>query len=260
MSKLYKIGEVARFSGLSERCLRYYESIGLLVPQTRSASGYRLYADGDLLRLQRIMQAKQLGFSLDAIVSLMDAEPTQWILALEQQKAQLLQQLDATQKQLKCLDAWMLQMQEPTKGVSMMSGKEEQVAQMFAGLEPEKLEREAEARWGNTSTWRESKRRTATYTKEDWERYRCEQATWIEALAQCFRSNEPVDMPKVKALAEEHRESIGRWFYPCTADMQLGLAVMYEQDERFRAYYDRVEIGLTDYLVRAIRAQNLSDA
>ena len=66
----YTIGETAARSGFSASALRYYEGIGLVVPATRTAAGYRLYDDGTLARLSFIARAKQLGCSLEEITDL----------------------------------------------------------------------------------------------------------------------------------------------------------------------------------------------
>src|SRR5712692_3480082 len=62
-----KIGQLARRLGLNVRTLRYYESIGLLPPPTRTEAGYRLYLEEDERRLRFVLQAKQVGLSLEEI-------------------------------------------------------------------------------------------------------------------------------------------------------------------------------------------------
>jgi DNA-binding transcriptional MerR regulator len=64
---MLKIGQLARRWGLNPRTLRYYESIGLLPPPPRTEGCYRLYSEEDERRLQFVLQAKHLGFSLDEI-------------------------------------------------------------------------------------------------------------------------------------------------------------------------------------------------
>lgn len=56
------------------RALHHYEEIGLLVPSGRTESGHRLYADGEVLRLQQIASLRALGFSLGEIQDCLDAE------------------------------------------------------------------------------------------------------------------------------------------------------------------------------------------
>ena len=57
------IGQAARHSGLSAKMIRYYESIGLLKPASRSDSGYRLYSDEDIAVLQGAQRLIQRGMA-----------------------------------------------------------------------------------------------------------------------------------------------------------------------------------------------------
>ncbi len=65
--KPYTIGEIARVSGLSVRRIRFYSDEGLLPPMARTESGYRVYSDEDLARLDLIQALREAGISLDAI-------------------------------------------------------------------------------------------------------------------------------------------------------------------------------------------------
>ena len=62
-----KIGEVARASGIGIETLRFYEKSGLLDSPSRTESGYRIYNEHVLERLDFIKRAQVLGFSLDEI-------------------------------------------------------------------------------------------------------------------------------------------------------------------------------------------------
>lgn len=66
-AKVWKVGELARQTGLSIRTLHHYDAIGLLKPSHHTESGHRLYAEADVVRLQQIVSLRQLGLSLEEI-------------------------------------------------------------------------------------------------------------------------------------------------------------------------------------------------
>jgi MerR family transcriptional regulator, copper efflux regulator len=68
--KHLKIGEVSRLSGIGIEALRFYEKSGLLDRPGRTYSGYRLYDESVLTRLDFIKKAQILGFTLDEIKQL----------------------------------------------------------------------------------------------------------------------------------------------------------------------------------------------
>jgi MerR family mercuric resistance operon transcriptional regulator len=65
------IGKVAKSAGVSIDTVRYYEREGLIPPPRRKASGYRLYTDETIRRIQFIKNAQELGFSLKEIAELL---------------------------------------------------------------------------------------------------------------------------------------------------------------------------------------------
>jgi MerR family transcriptional regulator, thiopeptide resistance regulator len=70
----YTVGEVARLAHVSVRTLHHYDGIGLLMPGARSAGGYRLYSEADLLRLRQVLFYRELEFGLDEIAQIL-ADP-----------------------------------------------------------------------------------------------------------------------------------------------------------------------------------------
>lgn len=62
-----RIGEFAKRGNVSEKAVRHYDKIGLLKPSHILDNGYRDYSEDDLLKLQKIVLLKQLGFTLEEI-------------------------------------------------------------------------------------------------------------------------------------------------------------------------------------------------
>lgn len=77
--RTWKVGALAKATGLTVRTLHHYDEIGLLKPSTRLAGGHRLYDAEDVARLYRIIRLRQLGFPLTQVAQVL-AEP-EWQLA-----------------------------------------------------------------------------------------------------------------------------------------------------------------------------------
>lgn len=84
IDKGWKVGELAKQTGLTVRTLHYYDQIGLLIPSQHTESGHRLYSAADLRRLLQVISLKQMGFPLDEIQSILskpDHDPSQLLSA-----------------------------------------------------------------------------------------------------------------------------------------------------------------------------------
>jgi DNA-binding transcriptional MerR regulator len=87
---MWRIGQLARMAGVSDRTLRHYDKIGLLPPAAVDrATGYRWYGATELTRLERIRGLQRLGLSLRQIADLMDAPDAQLRQALTETVAAL---------------------------------------------------------------------------------------------------------------------------------------------------------------------------
>jgi MerR family transcriptional regulator, thiopeptide resistance regulator len=68
----WKVGALAKATGLTIRALHHYDHIGLLSPSARTAAGHRLYTPDDVARLYRIRLLRGLGFPLEQIASVLE--------------------------------------------------------------------------------------------------------------------------------------------------------------------------------------------
>lgn len=126
--------------------------------------------------------------------------------------------------------------------------------EVFGDFDPDQHTAEVEERWGDSDAYRESARRTASYTKADWERMKAESATPVNALVVAMQAGKPADSVEAMDAAEAHRQHISDWFYDCTYEIHRGLADMYLADPRFTATYEKIAPGLAQYLHDAIKA------
>lgn len=88
----YRIGELARLSGLSVKTIRFYSDRGLVPPAERTEAGYRVYDERALARLELIRALRELGASLADVERVLSREldvPQLVALQLEAVEAQL---------------------------------------------------------------------------------------------------------------------------------------------------------------------------
>jgi len=71
MGGRFTISQLARAAGVPTTTIRYYERIGLMQPENRSAANYRLYSEESLRRLKFIRAAQAIGFTLDDVKALL---------------------------------------------------------------------------------------------------------------------------------------------------------------------------------------------
>ncbi len=72
MDQLMRIGDLTELARVTQRTVRYYESIGLLAPGKREGHGHHYYTEETLARLRKIDQLKRLGLSLEEIGEVID--------------------------------------------------------------------------------------------------------------------------------------------------------------------------------------------
>lgn len=96
MKRHWKVGDLAKLTGLTVRTLRFYDQIGLFSPSGQTESGHRLYNELDLARLHQVLSLKELGLSLEEIKSALNGgqiSPFEIVgLQIDQIKEQIKQQ------------------------------------------------------------------------------------------------------------------------------------------------------------------------
>lgn len=244
----YTVGEVARFAGVTVRTLHHYDEVGLLSPSGRTAAGYRQYGDGDLERLQRILCYRALGFGLDDIAAILDDPRNDPIDHLRRQHELLTDQMDRLAAMVAAVEKTM---EARKMGISL---NPDEMFEVFGDADPSQYADEVEQRWGDTDAYKQSQRRTASYTKDDWLQIKAEGAAAEQRLAAAMAAGLPPDSSEAMAAAEDHRLQIDTWFYEVSPDMHRHLGDMYIADPRFTKHYEDVAPGLAQYVRDAIHA------
>jgi DNA-binding transcriptional MerR regulator len=252
----YPVGRVANLAGVTVRTLHHYDEIGLLSPGGRSLAGYRVYEERDLERLQRILFYRELGFTLKEIAAILDDPKTDAAGHLERQRRLLVERIERLQKMVAAIDH---EMEAREMDINLTP---EERFEVFGDFDPDEHAQEAEERWGGTEAYRQSQRRAASYTKEDWLEIKAEHEKITANLAEIFESGAAPESEEAMAAVEAHRRHISRWYYDCGYEIHKGLGEMYVSDERFRANYDSFAPGLSAFIRDAIHvnAERASDA
>ena len=137
------VNEVSKLAGVSIRTLHYYDRIGLLPPSGITETGYRLYDDTALERLQCILLFRELQFPLKDIKKIMDSPGFDKDKALEQQ----ITLLELKKEHLENLIE--LARDVKRKGVKKLDFK------AFDTKKMDEYAKEAKARWGETAAYKE---------------------------------------------------------------------------------------------------------
>jgi len=107
-----KINQLAEITGLTNKTIRYYESINVLPPPKRMSNGYRVYDETDVERIRFVMGLRHLDFSLDDITEILAMRdrreaPCRVVLTLLAERAE---QVSLRIKELEHLEAELRQL------------------------------------------------------------------------------------------------------------------------------------------------------
>ena len=229
------VKEVSRITRVSVRTLHHYDAIGLLRPTQVSESGYRLYDDAALQRLQTILFFRELEFPLQEIKDILDTPNFDPREALADQ----IHLLELRKQHLENLIAHARKIHKT--GVIDMNFKP------FDKTELDTYAAEAKAKWGKTEAYQEYEKKSSGKDAQNGDALMA-----IFAEIGAVRHLDPA-APEVQALVGKIQNHITAHFYNCTNPILAGLGQMYVADERFKANIDRAGgEGCAEFAAKAI--------
>ena len=113
---------------------------------------------------------------------------------------------------------------------------------------------EARALWGDTDAFKESERRTAGYTADDWSAMHDSMDAILEGFAKLNERGVAPDHEKPRLQVRKLQQFISDHMYNCTDEILKGLGEMYVADERFIKNIDRHGDGTAAYLSACIKS------
>lgn len=244
----YTVQKLALLAGVSTRTLRYYDEIGILKPARINTSGYRIYGEKEVNRLQQIMLYREMGVNLDTIKDIITKASFHEIAALQEHLENLLSQ----RRQLDLLIANVEKTLECKKGRVIMSDKEK-----FEGFKKKLVEdnekqygKEIREKYGDEQV-NQSNEKLLHMTKEQYEEFEKLGQEVLDTLEAAFATGDPAGKLGQKT-AELHRRWLSYTWSNYSKEAHAGLANMYVQDQRFTDYYDKKQPGMAKFLRDAI--------
>jgi len=244
----YTVQKLAKIAGISSRTLRYYDEIEILKPARINSSGYRVYGEAEVNRLQQILFYRELGVGLSAIKEIVISPSFDGLKALREHREKLLEK----RMQIELLIANVDKTIALTEGRIEMSDKEK-----FEGFKEKLIEdnekkygEEIRSKYGNDAV-NASNKKIKGMTEEQYSQWKLLEESVIETLKEAYASGDPAGELGQKA-ADLHRQWLSYTWNKYSKEAHVGLANMYVEDERFKAYYDKEQPGLAEFLRDAI--------
>ncbi len=207
------VHEVSRLTGVSIRTLQYYDRIGLLSPAAYTESGYRLYDNAALERLQQILLFRELEFALKDIKKILDSSDFDRDRALEQQ----IRLLAMKREHIDNLISLARDMKE--KGGRTMD---------FGAFDKSRMNeyaKQARESWGETAAYKEFEKKSKGRTLEEED----ELGVQLMAVMAEFGSlkSGSADAPAAQEQVRKLRDFISAHYYNCTDAILSQLGQMY---------------------------------
>ncbi|MBV7272501.1 MerR family transcriptional regulator [Clostridium sp. PL3] len=244
----YTVQKLANLAGVSTRTLRYYDEIGLLKPARISSSGYRIYGKNEIDKLQLILFYRELGINLESIQDIITSSSFERSKALKEHHQKLL----GKRKQLDLLIANVDKTIKSIEGGITMSDREkfEGFKKKLIDDNEKKYGKEIREKYGEEAV-NISNSKIKNMTQEEYARVTRIEKDMFEALETAFETGDAASELAKKA-ADLHRQWISFYWDTYTKEAHAGVARMYVDDERFKAYYDKEKPGIAEFLRDAI--------
>ncbi|MFF2448507.1 MerR family transcriptional regulator [Neobacillus sp. NPDC058068] len=244
----YTVQKLGSLAGVSTRTLRYYDEIGILKPARINSSGYRIYGQKEVDRLQQILFYRELGVSLDSIKEIVTAPSFDGAAALREHREKLLEKKEHLELLIANVDKTIAL----TEGRMEMSNKEK-----FEGFKKKMIDdnekkygKEIRQKYGNETVDKSNaKLQSMTQSQHNEVTALAEQIT--VTLAEAFKTGDPAGELAQKA-AELHKQWLCYYWKEYSKEAHAGLGQMYVDDERFTAYYDKEQPGTAAFFREAI--------
>ncbi|MGM0875249.1 MAG: MerR family transcriptional regulator [Bacillota bacterium] len=244
----YTVQKLGKLAGVSTRTLRYYDEIGILKPARINSSGYRIYGQSEVDRLQQILFYRELGVSLESIKNIVTAPSFDGTNALKEHREKLL----AKREQLDMLIANVDKTLAVSEGRMTMNNKEkfEGFKQKLIDDNEKKYGEEIRAKYGDEQVDK-SNNKIKDMTEQQYAEVEKLGADVIDTLNEAFATGDPAGELAQKA-ADLHRRWLSFYWDSYTKEAHAGVAQMYVDDERFTAYYDSKQPGTAAFLRDAV--------
>ena len=244
----YKIKETADIAGISIRTLHHYDQFGLVKPESSSPSGYRLYSDRDIEKLQQVLFFKELGFSLKETKEIINDKSFDKNKALKNHKELLLKKKKRLEEIIYSID----------KTIEYIEGdKEIGKIEMFKAFNmdeikkhQEKYFKETKQKYGESNAYAECEKKTAQYSEYKWKEVMEKASGIFQRIAECMEKS-PAD-EEVQIAVGQWKQHITESFYNCTLETFRSLGDLYVTDRRFTKNIDKIKPGLACFLKDAI--------
>jgi DNA-binding transcriptional MerR regulator len=244
----YTVQKLGKLAGVSTRTLRYYDEIGILKPARINSSGYRIYGQAEVDRLQQIMFYRELGVSLENIKDMVTAPSFDGAKALREHREKLLERREQLDLLITNVDKTIAL----TEGRIKMSDKEkfEGFKQKMIDDNEKKYGKEVREKYGS-DTVEKSNNKLKNMTQEEYDAVTKLAEEQMTTLAAAFRTGDPAGELAQKA-ADLHKQWLTFYWDDYSKEAHAGLAQMYVDDERFTAHYDKDQPGTAEFLRDAI--------